>query len=847
MKKLLFIFALMIVSSSVWAQKMVVTFNHEADSQNDPGKLVSVKITIEGDSVILKSENKEAVWEIEDSVVITKLQIVEHPKLVKCSAETIGNIKAKRLKGIYLIRNGNKTELLTSYCKDKNHNDGTNVNIIFLSGDTIMLRRNTDTISIEIKQIQGFNPLAWTEDSIKELFISCNGIGSSKPYEVCKDTVFKANISCLYGNGLGVSDCSMLIGKDTIPGIIGQDSVSFKLPIRLKAISDKDSLPMSIVFSVSDTAGQKLFEGKSLSVAYGKIQKKPTNPNMVDKLLEWVRAHNVVSTIAIIALCLIIIIIIIHHVTQKGKKNPVEFKDSEGNTIQVFCQKEINKPNVGDKVKTDKEGFAITQDGVYAFDIEKKGQIKNIAKVYYVVPMGNGDSIYVDKDTLTGDDSSNSYKCTLPDKTPITIVSGAKTKYPGGEYEIDGGRILKIEEKEDGNCIQIISKHNPDESEGSSQLPVTSDTETVTTTDEFEQDKVEKKMLEARISELESELERCPTQKEKEDLLRQLNDAKSNTKQIELQAREDERKKVNLEYMEKIAKEYVSKKKYNEDTGGLRTQVNNANAAKKKAEKEVQSKNADVIKLEAKVKDLRKELNDKDEEIVHEKASVAALRKSALKKNVHYLLKVQDVLDDISNSIADVYKDMTNSKIKEGLVSPIVKGVSGLSSGVLSWGEDYKTNIMSNMEAFFGKDVLTMDEDEVKEKLAKDFVSTVVKSDGFSKLVRLYHLSLVPFIRKQFEDGGMNTMILEQLYYRTYMLVSDFGYTIQCPMLFKDQYDENNYISCSSTSLFKYVTLSEEDKIHVKAKGINVIIDVTQIGYSSQRGSRKATVVTPDF
>ena len=119
--------------------------------------------------------------------------------------------------------------------------------------------------------------------------------------------------------------------------------------------------------------------------------------------------------------------------------------------------------------------------------------------------------------------------------------------------------------------------------------------------------------------------------------------------------------------------------------------------------------------------------------------------------------------------------------------------------------------------------------------------------DSFSKFIRLYQLSTVPFIRKQFIDAKMDIDTLNKLFYKVYSLMTDFGYSIVCPRLFDEQHSDKKYQWFNSTNLFNIIDLPEEEKARIKAMGSETIIDVNQIGYDSQWISRKATAVTPDF
>jgi hypothetical protein len=312
-------------------------------------------------------------------------------------------------------------------------------------------------------------------------------------------------------------------------------------------------------------------------------------------------------------------------------------------------------------------------------------------------------------------------------------------------------------------------------------------------------------------------------------------------------ARQDEKKKVDSQYRIKISEEYISLASYRSEKSTLERLKEEAIKAKNKAEEKVKLKEGEIKTYNDKISTLEGDKKTQSELIIRLKASISKMKDVAQKKNVHYLLQVQEALSDISESFKDVYKDIEDSTIKEGLITPMVKGVSGLSAGILSWSEDFSVKVLGDSDAFFGSDYLTLSEDDVKEQLAKKFVSNIVKSDSFSKFVRLYQLSMVPFIRKQLIDAKMNIETLNKLYYKVYTLISDFGYTIICPRLFEEQHSDNKYQWFNSTNLFNIISLPDSEREKIKENGPETIIDVNQIGFESPWASRKATAVTPDF
>lgn len=299
------------------------------------------------------------------------------------------------------------------------------------------------------------------------------------------------------------------------------------------------------------------------------------------------------------------------------------------------------------------------------------------------------------------------------------------------------------------------------------------------------------------------------------------------------------------QYKKLISEQYISLSKHDELVKPLKTQKEDAVKAKERADEKIKAKDEKICDAEAKIVSLKRNVQLANEALIKQTAANANLKDAAKKKNMHYVLQVQETLSEISETFKDVYKDISNQQIKEGLIAPMLRGVSGLSTGILSWAEDFTVKVLEESEGFFGADFLAMQESDVKELLAKKFISNVIKSDSFSKFIRLYQLSTVPFIRKQLIEAQLNVVVLNKLYYKVYSLVTDFGYTIICPNLFEEKYTEAKYQWFNSTNLFGIIELPDDVKDLVK--GSEIIIDINQIGFNSIWANRKATAVTPDF
>lgn len=420
------------------------------------------------------------------------------------------------------------------------------------------------------------------------------------------------------------------------------------------------------------------------------------------------------------------------------------------------------------------------------------------------------------------------------DNKKITVITqGEKPSIndiasPDGNYQLNDGTILIVKDS------RVISVENK-----------------ITVPDVDPTDLL--KELQSAREQIES-LSKRPTSEQYTEIVNKLSEANEKLKDTDkaiadavIKARADEKHKVESIYKKKINEEYILISTYKREKTNLEKQKEEAIKAMNKAEEKAKTKEGEIKSAKERIVKLDEEKKSQAENIIRLNASLAKMKEVAQKKNAHYLIQIQETLTDITELFKNVYKDLDNSTIKEGLITPLTNGVSGLSAGILSWSEDFSVRVLGDSESFFGADYLTIPESEVKEHLSKKFISNIVKSDSFSKFVRLYQLSTVPFIREQLIDAKMDIDTLNKLYYKLYSLITDFGYTIICPRLFEEQYSDSKYQWFNATNLFNIIKLSEEEKSHIKALGSETIIDVNQIGYESPWVSRKATAVTPDF
>lgn len=512
-------------------------------------------------------------------------------------------------------------------------------------------------------------------------------------------------------------------------------------------------------------------------------------------------------------------------------KSEINIKDGEILEIKKFIVSTRNsnhyitltsvEPQVNDFVtpKNSKKQYVIeTKDGI-RFDIfnnriQKISTITNTPNNQIELVASNGKTIIV---IPKGD---------VPAVGDIAIVAEGEYIVENTVYVIEEGKIKSITCHEEDHyspteLLELVKQLREENRELQSRP----------TQESFDLLKEQNRSVNAELIEL---------KKKYENVDKAIETAKS-------EAKTEEKRRLDALHKKDIIDNYISLSEHKQKLSKSDKIVKDAVDAKEKSEKSLKQKEAELTTASGRISDLEKVVHEKQTEIITQKAAIAKLKEVAQKKNVHFVYQVQETLEEISNTFKDVYKEMTNATIMDGLISPMLKGVSGLGAGILSWAEDYVVKVKGDSEGFFGGDFMIMKEEDVKEAISKKFISNIVKSDSFSKFVRLYQLSNVPFIRKQFIDAGMNIDVLNKLYYKVYVLVSEFGYQIICPRLFEEQHSDKKYQWFNSTNLFNIIDLPEEEKKAIKELGSETIVDVNQIGFNSPWASRNATAVTPDF
>lgn len=503
-------------------------------------------------------------------------------------------------------------------------------------------------------------------------------------------------------------------------------------------------------------------------------------------------------------------------IVKKGEIHEVMRCINSTKNTTHYIKLNSDKPQINDLVtpKNNKKQYVIeTMDGI-RFDIINN-RIQNISTATKQIELvtTNGKTIIV---IPKGD---------VPTEGDIAIVAEGEYIVENLVYVIEEGKIKSIHPKDEQytqSDLLTLIKQLREENKKLQSRP---------TKESFDLLKDKNNKVNAELTEL---------KKKYENIDKAIETAKS-------EAKVEEKKRLDAIHKKDIIDNYIPLSEHKQQLDKSDKLSKEAVAAKEKTEKTLKQKELELTTASDKISKLEKVVLDKETEIITQKAVIAKLKDVAQKKNVHFVCQVQETLEDISNTFKDVYKDMTNATIKNGFISPMLKGVSGLGAGILSWAEDYTVKVNGDSEGFFGGDFMTMKEEDVKETISKKFISNIVKSDSFSKFVRLYQLSSVPFIRKQFIEAGMNIDVLNKLYYKVYVLVSEFGYQIICPRLFEEQYSDKKYQWFNSTNLFNIIDLPEEEKKAIKDLGSETIIDVNQIGFTSPWASRNATAVTPDF
>lgn len=333
-----------------------------------------------------------------------------------------------------------------------------------------------------------------------------------------------------------------------------------------------------------------------------------------------------------------------------------------------------------------------------------------------------------------------------------------------------------------------------------------------------------------------------------DELTKKIEQAATNTRKEVEKAVISEREKISRQTSRKIAEGYVSIPAYKE--------------AIKNTEKEIRKRDSKISQLENNLENVRVAIAEKDDKI-QKNTSIASrqeieikkikdqkeqLLRNAEKKNIYYLYEVATALKMLEeDKLSRLYENVKNEEFLKVFIRPLTKGVGGLSVGLTDWYKEFEDKVISNQEGFFGKKCLMLGEDEVKLQIGEKFLLNLIKSDSFSRFVRLYKLSEVTPIRYQFKEMGLNLDYLSSTYSHLITMMGEFGFQIICPDLFVETFDSEKYQWFNNSDLFKAVDVTPVIKTIEEERGTELIVDVNQIGYTSPWAKRKATAVTVDF
>lgn len=817
----------------------------------------TAKFILSGEKVICEIYKKDSLVAQSDQhgvldywKQITRIEFIEQPLLAESQKHTfyIGGV---------LLKFRNKTQD-GIWGKEKN-NAELEAPITIQPGNVIKISNGHNSFVIKIKEEQKSAADIKNDTSIsyingKPRFVLTN----NEPHEL------KFDIVCS-NKDVEISNIKILIdnSKQEIQ-IEENEAISYKVDPK----NIKDSANICV-----------LFDAKYKDQSFKEIKKHVATISKDTKI------NSIILVIAVI-IFIVFIYLLKKLINRRKWSKATIIEDANNNRIRILCD---NQPQIGDVA--DIEGKIETATGI-VYETSRKGKFGKVTvkSISVCIDCMYNKSFSVDLGIPNQDNTSPDFDI-VSDSLSIKLQSGMIAR-PDGDFltknnyliHISNDRIesilLRIHDKTNkyidvevkrnipqiGDKVRNAFNNRIESIDGAiyeiANKKILKILEPLTITPEMLgklQDELEQ-TKQVNID-LEEKLKNSPSQESYDALQEELNKVKLEKQKLEDNSKEIEKiiqkaenaayakgkYETERKYKQLISEEYITLEKHDQLVKPLKTQKEEAIKTKEKAEAKVKIRDTEIKESERRIEILKDNLQEKSNALIRQTAANAKLRSAAKKKNMHYLFQVQDVLSEISETFKDVYKDINNQQIRDGLISPMLRGVTGLSTGILSWAEDFSVKVIEESEGFFGDDFLTMSETDVKEILSKKFISNIVKSDSFSKFVRLYQLSTVPFIRKQLVNAQLNIAVLNRLYYKMHTLVTDFGYTIICPKLFEEQYSESKYQWFNSTNLFTIIDLPEVEKNAIKEKGSETIIDINQIGFNSIWANRKATAVTPDF
>lgn len=254
-----------------------------------------------------------------------------------------------------------------------------------------------------------------------------------------------------------------------------------------------------------------------------------------------------------------------------------------------------------------------------------------------------------------------------------------------------------------------------------------------------------------------------------------------------------------------------------------------------------------VSAKELQIQSLKYQLETQVSEFIKLKENNDEIKKVLGQKNIYYVNIIAETLNELSTEFSSVFCDMADDNIRQKVILPLMKGVSGLSSGIIAYADKFQNEVLNNVDIFFGKDYFAMNEDDVKEVLAEHFIINIIKLDSFSKFVRLYLMSTVPWIHEQLVKKNVDVELYAYLFHKMKSLVSLFGVKLVYPKLFVETFtNQSCYQWNESTEVFDVFELSDE--LREKLSRTDIIVDLIQLGYETASGvKRRAIIATPNF
>lgn len=297
----------------------------------------------------------------------------------------------------------------------------------------------------------------------------------------------------------------------------------------------------------------------------------------------------------------------------------------------------------------------------------------------------------------------------------------------------------------------------------------------------------------------------------------------------------------------------------------LRNKIEELKDDKNKLTREKQSKERDLVAARKDITNLKSKIKEKDDKISEinkqkdeaesnlriEKESIIALQKkiSSFSKQTYYIYAIDDAMHAVDSSLKCLFIGIRDENLMKRLAQPVLSGTAGLDTGLESYLNEWENSVYNNQKQFFGDDVLNLNDDFIKEKLA-EFLEQLALRDSFGKLVRLYTMTNVGWINERMVAAGFNIDAIQTLFATFKNLFTLFNIEILYPRLFVDRFDSNHHKDNMRCEIFNYFEPSAELLAQLKKReNENLIVDVTRIGIPNSKTPtrRNAMVSLPNF